>query len=131
MKKNISIFGLGYVGSVTAACLAQQDHQVLGVDLNPDKVNLLESGHSPIVEAGMEDLVSAGRRACRLRATTDTISAIIQSDISFICVGTPNQPNGKLDLSHIERACREIGEALRQKRTFHWVALRSTVLPGT
>jgi GDP-mannose 6-dehydrogenase len=131
MKKRVSIFGLGYVGSVTAACLAHRGHRVLGVDINPGKVEILESGHSPIVEAGMEDLVASGRKACRLHATTDAVSAVLQSEISLICVGTPSQRNGKLDLSHIERVSREIGEALRSKDEFHWVVLRSTVLPGT
>src|SRR5258708_23336888 len=131
MRKNISIFGLGYVGSVTAACLAQRGHKVVGVDLNPDKINVLESGRSSIVEVGMEDLVASGRRACRLHATTDAISAVLQSEISLICVGTPGLRNGKLDLGHIERVSREIGEALRQKSSFHCVVLRSTVLPGT
>jgi GDP-mannose 6-dehydrogenase len=131
MTRKTSIFGLGYVGAVTAACLAHKGHEVLGVDINPDKVEILESGHSPIVEAGVEDLVSSGRQACRLHATTDTVSAVLHSEISLICVGTPSQRNGKLDLSHIERVCREIGEALRRKNEFHWVVLRSTVLPGT
>ncbi len=131
MKRKASIFGLGYVGAVTAACLAHKGHEVLGVDVNPDKVAILESGHSPIVEAGMEDLASSGRKACRLHATTDAVSAVLQSEITLICVGTPSLRNGKLDLSHIERVCREIGEALRRKSEFHWVIVRSTVLPGT
>src|ERR1700694_5326839 len=131
MKRSVSIFGLGYVGSVTAACLAHNGHEVLGVDINSDKAAILESGHSPIVEAGMEDLVASGRKACRLHGTTDTVSAVLKSEISLICVGTPSQRNGKLDLSHIERVCREIGEALRRKNEFHWVVVRSTVLPGT
>ena len=131
MKRKVSMFGLGYVGVVTAACLVQRGHSVLGVDVNPDKVKILESGHSPIVEAGIEELVSSGRQSCRLHATTDTVSAVLQTHISLICVGTPSQRNGKLDLNHIERVCREIGEALRSKDEFHWVVLRSTVLPGT
>jgi GDP-mannose 6-dehydrogenase len=131
MKRKVSIFGLGYVGSVMAACLVHQGHSVLGVDTNADKVKALESGHSPIVEAGLEDLVSSGRQACRLHATTDPISAVMRSEISLICVGTPSQHNGKLDLSHVERACQQIGTALRDKSEFHWVVLRSTVLPGT
>jgi GDP-mannose 6-dehydrogenase len=131
MKRKVSIFGLGYVGSVTAACLVHQGHTVLGVDTIADKVEALESGHSPIVEAGLENLVSLGRQACRLHATTDTISAVLRSEISLICVGTPSQRNGKLDLSHVERVCQQIGEALREKSEFHWVVLRSTVLPGT
>ena len=96
---------------------------MLGVDINPEKVEILESGHSPIVEPGLQDLVASESKACRLRATTDTVSAVLQSEISLICVGTPSQRNGKLDLSHIERVCHEIGEALRRKNEFHWVVL--------
>lgn len=131
MKKNLSVFGLGYVGSVSAACLAHQGHNVVGVDVNAAKTESLESGRSTIVEKGLDDLVASGRRNARLRATTDTTSAVLGSEISLICVGTPSQENGKLDLTHIKNVCREIGEALRQKDQFHWVVLRSTVLPGT
>jgi GDP-mannose 6-dehydrogenase len=131
MKRSVSIFGLGYVGSVTAACLARLGHRVLGVDINPEKVEILESGHSPIVEPGLQELIASESKACRLHATTDTVSAVLQSEISLICVGTPSQRNGKLDLSHIERVCREIGEVLRRKSEFHLVVLRSTILPGT
>ncbi|MGH9702375.1 MAG: nucleotide sugar dehydrogenase, partial [Candidatus Acidiferrales bacterium] len=131
MKRKVSIFGLGYVGSVTAACLAHQGHQVLGVDVSPEKVDAIESGRSPIVEAGLEELVAAGRQAGSLRATSDTARAVLDSEISLVCVGTPSQRNGKLDLGPIERVCRDIGAALRQKNEFHRVVLRSTVLPGT
>ncbi len=131
MKRKISVFGLGYVGSVTAACLAHKGHQILGVDMNPSKVEKMESGHSPIVEADLEELVATGRRSCRLHATTDPVSAVANSEMSLICVGTPSLRNGKLDLAHVERVCREIGEALRDKDEFHCVVLRSTVLPGT
>ena len=131
MERTVSVFGLGYVGSVTAACLAHKGNRVFGVDVNPAKVGTLEAGRSPIVEAGVDALVSESRQACRLHATTDAAAAVSQTDISFICVGTPSLRNGKLDLSSIERVCREIGEALRQKRSFHWVVLRSTVVPGT
>jgi GDP-mannose 6-dehydrogenase len=131
MKRSVSIFGLGYVGSVTGACLARLGHRVLGVDINPEKVMILESGHSPIVEPGLQDIVAYENKACRLHATTDTKSAVLHSEISLICVGTPSQRNGKLDLSHIDRVCHEIGEALRQKNEFHLVVLRSTILPGT
>jgi len=86
MKRKVSIFGLGYVGAVTAACLAHKGHEVLGVDINSDRAAILESGYSPIVEVGMEDLVASGRKACRLHATTDTASAVLQSEISLICV---------------------------------------------
>ena len=131
MKRNVSVFGLGYVGSVTAACLAHQGHRVVGVDSNAAKTESLESGRSPIIEKGLEDLIASARKDSRLSATTDAASAVLQSEISLICVGTPSQPNGKLDLTHIRNVCREIGQALRQSDKFHWVVLRSTVLPGT
>lgn len=131
MKQSVSVFGLGYVGSVTAACLAKKDHRVIGVDVNRTKVETLESGHSPIVEAQVEELVVEGHNSCRLHATTDASAAVQSTDISFVCVGTPNLRNGKLDLGGIERVCRQIGEALRTKDAFHWVVVRSTVLPGT
>ena len=131
MKRNVSVFGLGYVGSVTAACLAHQGHHVVGVDSNVAKTESLESGRSPIIEKGLDDLIATARRDSRLRATTDAAAAILKSEISLICVGTPSQPNGKLDLTHIRNVCREIGQVLRQSNKFHWVVLRSTVLPGT
>ncbi len=127
----ISVFGLGYVGSVTAACLAHQKKCVIGVDVNPAKVEMLDSGRSPIVEARMEELVSDGHRACRLHATTDARAAVCESELSFVCVGTPSQRNGKLDFAHIEHVCREIGQGLASKGSYHWVVLRSTLLPGT
>jgi GDP-mannose 6-dehydrogenase len=99
--------------------------------MNPSKVEKMESGHSPIVEADLEELVASGRRSCRLHATTNPVSAVANSEMSLICVGTPSLRNGKLDLAHVERVCREIGEALRDKDEFHCVVLRSTVLPGT
>jgi GDP-mannose 6-dehydrogenase len=128
---SISVFGLGYVGSVSAACFASMGHRVIGVDINPAKVEMLESGRSPIVEAGMSELVAEGNRACRLHATVDTIAAVLESDISFVCVGTPSLRSGKLDLSHIEKVAREIGAALKQKKSAHTFVLRSTVLPGS
>lgn len=131
MKRKVSIFGLGYVGSVTAACFAHKGHEVVGVDINSEKVALLDSGRSPIVEAGMEELAESCHRACRLHATSDLESAVLRTEISLICVGTPSQRNGKLDVSHVERVCREIGEVLARKAEFHWIVLRSTVLPGT
>jgi GDP-mannose 6-dehydrogenase len=127
----ISIFGLGYVGTVTAACLAHQGNQVTGVDLNPAKVKALGTGSSPIVEPAVADLIAECRQACTLRATTDSEEAVLDTDISFLCVGTPSMRNGKLDLGHIEPVCQEIGKALRKKDSFHLVVLRSTVLPGT
>ena len=131
MSRAVSIFGLGYVGTVTAACLAHQGDQVTGVDLNPAKVQAIESGQSPIVEPGVGELIAASSKACRLHATSDSAAAVLSTDISFLCVGTPSLRNGKLDLGHIEPVCREIGDALRKKNSFHLVVLRSTVLPGT
>jgi len=127
----ISIFGLGYVGTVTAACLAHKGNRVLGVDLSSAKVEALDSGRSPIVEPQVGELICAGNQACRLHATVDPVAAVMQTDISFLCVGTPSLRNGKLDLGHIGPVCEEIGRALRQKNTFHLIVLRSTVLPGT
>jgi GDP-mannose 6-dehydrogenase len=128
---SISVFGLGYVGSVSAACFASMGHRVIGVDVNPAKVEMMESGKSPIVEASMKELVAEGNRSCRLHATVDSNAAVLESDVSFVCVGTPSLRNGKLDLSHIEMVAREIGNALKQKNSGHTFVLRSTVLPGT
>ena len=131
MSRAISIFGLGYVGTVTAACLAHQGNHVIGVDVSPAKVEALHTGRSPIVEPGVADLVRECRQAGRLDATNDSRKAVLETDISFLCVGTPSMRNGKLDLGHIGPVCQEVGEALRQKETSHLVVLRSTVLPGT
>jgi GDP-mannose 6-dehydrogenase len=106
-------------------------HQVIGVDVNPGKVEMIENGRSPIIEAGMNELVSEGNKACRLHATVDSIKAVMESDVSFVCVGTPSLRSGKLDLSHIENVAHEIGAALKQKKSHHTFVLRSTVLPGT
>ena len=131
MSLSISVFGLGYVGSVSAACFASMGHQVIGVDVNPAKVETMESGRSPIIEASMSELAAEGHRAGRLHATIDSTAAVLESDGSFVCVGTPSLRNGKLDLSHIEKVAREIGAALKQKKSGHTIVLRSTVLPGT
>jgi GDP-mannose 6-dehydrogenase len=127
----LSIFGLGYVGCVSAACFADKGHEVIGVDANEQKVKIVNEGHSPIVEAGIEDLLKAAVRDNRLRATTDSLDAVHNSDISMVCVGTPCNHNGSLDLTYIKRVCQQIGEALESKSRFHIVALRSTLLPGT
>ena len=131
MSLSISLFGLGYVGSVSAACFAHMGHKVTGVDISQTKVEMLDSGRSPIIEARMEELVAEAHKLCRLHATTDSNSAVLESDISFVCVGTPSLRSGKLDLSHVEHVSGEIGAALKQKTTFHTIVLRSTVLPGT
>jgi len=131
VSSSVSIFGLGYVGSVSAACLASMGHRVVGVDVSSAKVEMIESGRTPIIEARMPELVAEGHAACRLHATTDPNLAVRDSDISFVCVGTPSLRSGKLDLSHIEKVAGEIGSALCEKKSHHVVVLRSTVLPGT
>ncbi len=131
MGLSVSIFGLGYVGSVSAACFASKGHKIIGVDVSRAKVEMLDSGRTPIVEARMSELVAEANQACRLHATTDATQAVLDSDVSFVCVGTPSLKNGKLDLSHIENVAKEIGAAIRQKKSPHVFVLRSTVLPGT
>ena len=131
MSPSISVFGLGYVGTVTAACLAHKGHNVIGVDLSRAKVDAMQAGRSPIVEPRVGNLISESHAADRLHATSDSEDAVLNSEISFLCVGTPSLRNGKLDLGHIEPVCREIGQALKKKNGFLLVVLRSTVLPGT
>jgi GDP-mannose 6-dehydrogenase len=128
---NVSVFGLGYVGSVSAASFAADGHTVVGVDVNPDKVASLNEGRSPIVEKGLEELIRENAANGRLRATTDTKEAVGATDLSLICVGTPSRRNGSLDLTYLERVCEQIGEALAAKDAYHVVVVRSTVLPGT
>src|SRR5271169_4168139 len=101
MNQSISVFGLGYVGTVTAACLAQQGNPVIGVDLNPTKIAAINSGQSPIVEPYLNEMISKSRVAGRLRATCSTEEAVLNTDVSLLCVGTPSQRNGKLDLGNI------------------------------
>lgn len=127
----ISIFGLGYVGTVSAGCLASEGHEVLGVDPVPTKVALINSGRSPVVEAEIAEIIAAAVKQGRLRATGDAAEAIRETELSFVCVGTPSQPNGNLDVRYIRRICEQIGEALSSKSTRHTVVIRSTILPGT
>ena len=117
---NISVFGLGYVGVVSAACLAKDGHTVIGVDPNDTKVALINEGRSPIIEAGVESLVSEAVAQGRLTARPDAASAVAQTEISLVCVGTPSQPNGSLDLSFVRSACAEIGKALAIKGSATW-----------
>lgn len=131
MSLSVSVFGLGYVGSVSAACFAHFGHRVIGVDVSPTKVQMLGSGRSPIVEAQVSELLAEAYQAGRLHATTDAAVAVAESDISFVCVGTPSLRSGKLDLQYVERVVREIGAALKKKKSHHVIVLRSTVLPGT
>ena len=127
----ISIFGIGYVGCVSAACLARAGHEVVGVDVNPTKVEIINSGASPIVEPGINELIADVVREGKLSATTDSAQAIKSTDISLICVGTPSKPNGSLDLGHVERVCSIIGKALAAKNERHTIVIRSTMLPGS
>jgi GDP-mannose 6-dehydrogenase len=127
----VSVFGAGYVGTVTAACLAREGHHVVAVDLNPQKVELLNAGTSPVVERGLGELLAQVVGARRLRATTSGAEAVAMSDIALICVGTPGRPNGCLDVDAIAGVGREIGRALRGRRDRFTAVLRSTVLPGT
>jgi GDP-mannose 6-dehydrogenase len=128
---DISIFGLGYVGIVSAGCLASDGNNVIGVDSNRTKVNLINQSASPIIEKDIGAMISSCVAQGRLRATGDAMEGVINSDVSIICVGTPSQINGNLDLSFVRRVCQEIGEALKHKSGFHVVIARSTMLPGS
>lgn len=127
----VAIFGLGYVGTVCGACFARYGHEVMGVDVNPLKVQMIAQGQSPIVEPELDVLLAEAHRQGRLRATTEPKEAVDWADISLVCVGTPSNENGSLNLEYIFGVCRQIGEALRTKSDFHVVVIRSTVLPGT
>jgi GDP-mannose 6-dehydrogenase len=127
----LSVFGLGYVGCVSAACFAREGHEVVGVDVNPTKVEIINGGRSPIVEAGIGELIGEMVGAGRLRATTDTEEAIRNSEVSLVCVGTPSNANGSLDLKYVRRVCEEIGATLKTKGERHTIVIRSTMLPGT
>jgi len=127
----LNVFGLGYVGCVSAACLAKQGHDVTGVDVNPKKVEILNRGKSPIVEVGLAEIIEDMVRAQRLRATTDISEGFKSSEASLVCVGTPSNTNGSLDLTFVERVCAQIGAALATIEKRHVVVIRSTVLPGT
>ncbi len=127
----ISIFGLGYVGAVSAGCLATDGHDVIGVDPNRTKVDLINGGTTPIIEKDIGEMISKTVQEGKLRATIDVRDAVLNSDMSLICVGTPSQLNGNLDLSHVRKVCEQIGEAIKEKDSFHVVVARSTMLPGS
>lgn len=127
----ISIFGLGYVGAVSAGCLAREGHHVIGVDPNEDKVNMINEGVTPIIENELGVILNEAVKQGRLKATTDASEAVRDTDISFICVGTPSMPNGSLNLAFVRAVCEDIGRALANKTQYHVVVARSTMLPGT
>ncbi len=127
----VSIFGLGYVGAVSAGCLASDGHEVVGVDPVAAKVDLINRGRSPIIEADIDEIIATAAETGKLRATDDSLQAICETELSFVCVGTPSQTNGNLDLRYIRRICEQIGEALKEKNARHTVVIRSTILPGT
>jgi GDP-mannose 6-dehydrogenase len=128
---NISIFGLGYVGCVSVGCLAQFGHKVIGVDVNPSKVDLINTGNPTIIEKDIDVIIHEQFQNGRISATQDFRKAVLESSVSIICVGTPSTPQGHLNLDYIFKTAGEIGEALKLKRDFHVVVIRSTVLPGT
>ncbi len=127
----VSVIGLGYVGSVTAVCLAQAGHEVIGVDISPEKVAMINDAVSPVVEPGLQGLLAEMVTKKRIRATTSTVEAIRNTEIALICVGTPGRANGQPDLDAVERVATEIGRALRERPDPYTVVLRSTVPPGT
>ena len=127
----ISIFGLGYVGAVSLACLARDGHSVIGVDIDPAKLDLIRSGKTPVVEEGMVELMAKVAASGRVAVTTDVAQAVMHSDLSLICVGTPSAPNGSQDQSAMLNLAHELGRAMRGKAARHVFVFRSTLVPGT
>jgi len=127
----ISIFGLGYVGCVSAGCLASNGHTIIGVDSNEDKVASINDGRPTIIEKDLGDLISSGVINGNLSATTDYLDAVLKSEISFISVGTPSSITGDLNLEYIYKVVEQIGEGIKEKKNKHIIAIRSTTLPGT
>jgi GDP-mannose 6-dehydrogenase len=130
-SRKISVFGLGYVGSVTAACLAHLGNEVTGFDIDHARVDALAHGHACVSEPQVEEFLARALERGLLRATGDVTAAVLNSEASFICVGTPALDSGELSLGQLETVCRQIGDALRQKTGYHIVVIRSTLLPGT
>ncbi len=127
----ISVFGIGYVGVVSAACLARDGHSVTAVDVVQDRVDVINAGRSPIVENGLDELISDAVAAGSLTATLDAVSAVMNTDASFVCVGTPSNDDGSVGLDYVRGVCEIIGQALAKKGDFHSVIIRSTIVPGT
>jgi len=127
----ISVFGLGYVGTVTSVCLVRQGHTVIGVDASDHKVRFINQGISPIVEPGVDDLLKSALKDGRLSATEDAARAVAETEITLVCVGTPSNSNGSLNLDYVMRVAEQLGQILRNKEGYHGIVIRSTVLPGT
>lgn len=128
---NISIFGLGYVGCVSLGCLAQNGHTVIGVDVNQNKIDLINSGKPTIIEKDIDGIIAEQHANGKISATTNAIESVIKSELSIIAVGTPSTPQGHLNLKYIYNVAENIGKAIKTKEQFHIIAIRSTVLPGT
>ncbi len=127
----VSVFGLGYVGCVSAACLASLGHEVIGVDVNQAKVDLVNEGKAPVVEERIGELIAEVVGTGALRATGDVREAVMGSEVSLVCVGTPSEPNGSLCTTYLERVTEQIGAALAERGGRHTIVFRSTMLPGT
>jgi GDP-mannose 6-dehydrogenase len=127
----ICVLGLGYVGAVSAACLAQEGHDVIGVDPEPAKVDLINAGRTPIIEKDVGPMIERQVAAGRLRATSDVASALEQAELALVCVGTPSRTNGDIELKYVRRVCEQIGEAIKHHHGAPVIVIRSTMLPGT
>lgn len=127
----ISVFGLGYVGAVSAGCFANDGNSVIGVDLNEVKVNLINQGMSPIIEKEIPEIIKKTVEKRTLKASVDIVKSVMATEMSLICVGTPSQMNGSLDLKYVRNVCEQIGSVLKNKKDYHVVVCRSTILPGT
>ena len=127
----ISVFGIGYVGVVSAGCLADDGHDVIAVDVDPIKVSALNSGISPIVETGLDEIIEHNVGSGRLSATIDAQQAVLDTEVSFVCVGTPSDDTGAVGLKYVKQVCEHIGAAIARKPGFHSVVIRSTIVPGT
>jgi len=128
---NVAVFGLGYVGITSAACLCKMGHSVIGVDVNPLKLDMLGSGRSPVIEDGLDELVSTAVDQGRLSVTADPDEAIRRTELSLVCVGTPSSATGSISLDHVRTVAAQIGDAIEKRLEYHVVVVRSTVLPGT
>lgn len=128
---NISVFGLGYVGVVSCACFSREGHRVIGVDIEENKIDLVNNGKATIIEKGLEEQIKDSVDMGKLSATKNYGKAVMESDVSFICVGTPSLPNGSINLAYIYQVVKQIAQTLKDKDSFHTIVIRSTVKPGT